>query len=183
MSAQRVEFGQDICISRVIFIGDSRRLFPFINGFLYFLYIIFQSSERRKIEVVLQIDPVERCRIIGKGTQVSVDGDIHGQVQGQLAVMILKVFGTLQVLEDDVQDFMADAVSHLVNRQGKEDEGIEIHDILCSLEIRRRGRTDIEADFFSHLEKEISIEIIFVIEQFQTDFADKFEEFPHKVCW
>ena len=77
---------------------------------------------------------------------------------------------------------MADAVSHLVNRQGKENEGIEIHDILCSLEIRRRGRTDVKADFFSHLEEEISIKIIFVIQEFQADFADKFKEFPDKVC-
>lgn len=75
--------------------------------------------------MVLQIDPVQRSGVIGHGTQIGVDDDIHGQVQGQLAIMVLQVFGTLQVLEDDVQDFMADAVSHLVNRQGRKMKGLK----------------------------------------------------------
>ena len=95
--------------------------------------------------------------------------------------MIAQIPGPLQMLEDDVQDFMTNAVFHLLYRKRQKDKRIEVHDVLGILKGHGCSRADVEADFFSHLEKEVAVKIILRIDELQAYLTDKGKKLFYKI--
>ena len=115
--------------------------------------------------------------------QIGIDDDVHGQVNGLLAVAALQLFGPDEVHGDDVQDLVLDGRFHLLRRQGEEDEGVEIEDIPRAFEGDAGGVGDAEADFLAHLKQEIAEEIVLVLHEAQVQPVDEGEKFPGEGCW
>ena len=70
--------------------------------------------------------------------EVGVDDDVHGQIDGQLAVLLPQFFGPDEVERYDVEDFVLDGALHLFRRQGQEEHGVEIEVIPRPLEVGPR---------------------------------------------
>ena len=165
------------------FFGGVLFIRPQVQGRLYFFHVVFKGLERRQQEVEVDVDPVDGR---GKGrqmVQVGIDDDVHGQVDGLLAVAALQLFGPDEVHGDDVQDLVLDGRFHLLRRQGEEDEGVEIEDIPRAFEGDAGGVGDAEADFLAHLKQEVAEEIVLVLHEAQVQPVDEGEKFPGEGCW
>lgn len=165
------------------FFGGVLFIRPQVQGRLYFFHVVFEGLERRQQEVEVDVDPVDGR---GKGrqmVQVGIDDDVHGQVDGLLAVAALQLFGPDEVHGDDVQDLVLDGRFHLLRRQGEEDEGVEIEDIPRAFKGDAGGVGNAEADFLAHLKQEIAEEIVLVLHEAQVQPVDEGEKFPGESCW
>ena len=155
-------------------IGRSR-LAPFfpVNAALYLFGIVFQRIIGDEKEAVLVIDPVDGFAILRYGVHVRIDNGIHGQVQGQLAIMLPQIAGTQEMLEYDVQNFVFDGADHLLRRLFQKKEGVKVQYILCVFKGNGRRRPQVPVCFLAHLEEKVTVKVFFILHEGQAELADK----------
>lgn len=149
-----------------------------VQGGLDLVDVVFQAFEGLEEERIVHIDPGQGRREGRQMVEVGVDDDVHGQVDGHLAVLAAQVFGPQEMEGDDVQDFVFDRAFHLLRREGQEEHGVEIDVIARALEVDACRRGHVEADFLDHLEEEVAEEVVLVFHELAVDAVQEGIELP-----
>ena len=153
-----------------------------VEGGLDLVDVVFQAFKGLEEQGIVHIDPIEGRREGRQVVEIGVDDDIHGQVDGHLAVLAAQVLGSQEMEGDDVQDFVFDRAFHLLRREGQEEHGVEVEVIARALEVNARRRGHVEADFLDHLEEEVAEEVVLVFHELAVDAVQEGVELPLESC-
>ena len=136
-----------------------------VQAALDLVRIVFERFKGLHDQGILGVDPRERRCIRLEMVEIRIDDHIHGEIQGETAVISLELTSPQEVEGDDVQDFMLHRAFHLFRGEREEHIGIEIHDVLGVFEIDPCRTSQVKANVAAHLKEKVAKEIVLIFHE------------------